>query len=81
MSMANINPNEKNASEGDSTQTKDETKQWGQAILRAKTALIKPHSKVNASPVSPARLSDLVLLLSTPGKASVLARPTSRTQS
>jgi hypothetical protein len=34
--MANTNSNE----------ISDDNKQWGQAILRAKTALIKPYSKV-----------------------------------
>ncbi len=29
-----------------STEVKDDTNQWGQAMLRAKTALIKPYSKV-----------------------------------
>ena len=29
------------------TEVNDNTKQWGQTILRAKTALIKPYSKVN----------------------------------
>jgi len=28
------------------TEVKDDTTQWGQSILRAKTALIKPYSKV-----------------------------------
>jgi hypothetical protein len=39
--MATTNPTETGT-----TEVKDDTKQWGQAILRAKTALIKPYSKV-----------------------------------
>jgi hypothetical protein len=30
----------------DNTEVKNDTNQWGQAILRAKTSLIKPYSKV-----------------------------------
>jgi hypothetical protein len=40
--MANTNYNET-----DNTGVNDDTKQWGQAILRSKTSLIKPYSKVN----------------------------------
>ncbi len=36
--MANTNYNE--------TDNTGDTKQWGQAILRSKTSLIKPYSKV-----------------------------------
>ena len=39
--MANTNSIETGNSE-----VKGDIKQWGQAILRAKTALIKPYSKV-----------------------------------
>ncbi len=35
-----------NSTETGNTAVQDDTKQWGQAILRAKTALIKPYSKV-----------------------------------
>jgi len=35
-----------NSSETGTTEINDDTKQWGQAMLRAKTALIKPYSKV-----------------------------------
>jgi hypothetical protein len=35
-----------NSTTTENAEVKDDTKQWGQAILRAKTALIKPYSKV-----------------------------------
>jgi hypothetical protein len=35
-----------NSTETNNTEVNDDTKQWGQSILRAKTALIKPYSKV-----------------------------------
>jgi hypothetical protein len=35
-----------NSTETGNTEVQDDTKQWGQTILRAKTALIKPYSKV-----------------------------------
>ncbi len=35
-----------NSTEIGTTEVKDDTKQWGQTMLRAKTALIKPYSKV-----------------------------------
>jgi hypothetical protein len=35
-----------NSSETGTNEIKDDNQQWGQAILRAKTALIKPYSKV-----------------------------------
>jgi hypothetical protein len=36
-----------NSIETGAAEVKDDVKQWGQTILRAKTALIKPYSKVN----------------------------------
>ena len=83
MSMTNMNAIEETTSAVDAVHTKDETQQWGQAILRAKTALIKPHSKVSASLSSlRAHLFNLAALrFSTLEKVFVLVRPTSRTQS
>lgn len=45
--MANADSINNTKLETANTNTQNDINQWGQAILRAKTTLIKPYSKVN----------------------------------